>query len=40
MPHQTAADVMDEIAELTPALAGVSHERLGKRGLQWPVLDK
>jgi formate dehydrogenase major subunit len=40
MPHQTAAEVMDEIAELTPAFAGVSHERLGKQGLQWPVPDK
>ncbi len=40
MPHKAAAEVMDEIAELTPALAGVSHARLGKQGLQWPVLDK
>jgi formate dehydrogenase major subunit len=37
MPHQTAADVMDEIALLTPSLHGVSHERLGTQGLQWPV---
>ena len=37
MPHQDAADVMDEIAALTPAWAGVSHARLGRQGLQWPV---
>ena len=40
MPHRSSADVMDEIAELTPHWAGVSHERLGKQGLQWPVLTK
>lgn len=40
MPHRDAADVMDEIAELTPAWAGVSHERLGTQGLQWPVWSK
>ena len=28
---------MDEIAALTPEFAGVSFERLGARGLQWPV---
>jgi formate dehydrogenase alpha subunit len=31
------ADTMDEIARLTPEYAGVSHERIGRRGLQWPV---
>ena len=40
MPHASAAEVMDEIASLTPHLAGVSHERLGKQGLQWPVWSK
>ena len=39
MPHRTAAEVMDEIATLTPQLAGVSHTRLGTQGLQWPVWD-
>ncbi len=33
----TPADAMDEIAALTPDFAGVSHERLGRHGLQWPV---
>ena len=40
MPHRDSSDVMDEIARLTPSLRGVTHERLGTQGLQWPVLDK
>jgi formate dehydrogenase alpha subunit len=30
-------DAMREIAALTPEFAGVTYERLGRRGLQWPV---
>ncbi len=30
-------EIMDEIARLTPQYAGISHRRLGKKGLQWPV---
>ncbi len=37
MGYETPADVMDEIAALTPEYAGVSHERVGRTGLQWPV---
>jgi formate dehydrogenase major subunit len=37
MGFATPADVMDEVAALTPDWAGVSHLRLGRRGLQWPV---
>jgi len=37
MGFVTPADVMDEVAELTPDWAGVSHERIGRGGLQWPV---
>jgi formate dehydrogenase alpha subunit len=37
MGFTSSADVMDEIAALTPEYAGVSHERLGRVGLQWPV---
>ena len=33
----TPADAMREIAALTPEFAGVTYERLGRRGLQWPV---
>lgn len=40
-PYLTSAEVMDEIASLTPSFAGISHARLdseavGGRGLQWP----
>ena len=37
MGYETPADVMDEIAEMTPRYAGISHERIGRSGLQWPV---
>lgn len=40
MPHPDSASVMDEIAALTPQWAGISHERLGTQGLQWPVPAK
>ena len=44
-PHMTPAEIMDEIASLTPSFAGISHARLdseevGGRGLQWPCTDK
>ncbi len=44
-PHLTSAQIMDEIASVTPSFAGISHARLdsgevGGRGLQWPCLDK
>ena len=40
-PRLTAAEVMDEIASVTPSYGGVSHARLdgdevAGRGLQWP----
>lgn len=36
-----AAQIMDEIARLTPTFAGVSFDRLDREGsLQWPVNDK
>jgi formate dehydrogenase major subunit len=34
---ETPWDALDEVARLTPHYAGVSRERLGRRGLQWPV---
>lgn len=37
MGFEDPADAMDEIAALTPDWAGVSHERVGRGGLQWPV---
>ena len=36
--YKHPSDVMDEVARLTPTLAGVSYERLeGYKTLQWPV---
>jgi formate dehydrogenase alpha subunit len=37
MGWQTPWDATDEIARLTPHYAGLSRERLGRRGLQWPI---
>ena len=37
MGWQTPWDALDEIARLTPTYAGVSRERIGRTGLQWPV---
>jgi predicted molibdopterin-dependent oxidoreductase YjgC len=37
LPYDGPADVMAEIAELTPHYAGVTYERIGRDGLQWPV---
>jgi len=34
------AEIMDEIASVTPSYAGIDYERLEKGGIQWPCLDK
>jgi formate dehydrogenase alpha subunit len=34
--YVSPAEVMDEIASLTPIYGGVSYDRLGQKGLQWP----
>ena len=44
-PHMTSAEIMDEIASLTPSFAGISHARLDSeevagQGLQWPCTSK
>ena len=39
VPFETAADVMDEIARVTPSWRGVSHARVAGAGLQYPVPD-
>ncbi len=36
-PFRSPAEVMDEIAAVAPIFAGLSHDRLGADGLQWPV---
>ncbi len=37
MGFETPWDCLDEIASLTPQYAGVSRERIGRHGAQWPV---
>lgn len=37
--YASPAQVMEEIAALTPSYGGIRHERLGHRGLQWPCPD-
>lgn len=44
-PWLTSAQIMDEIAELTPTFHGISHERLDSaevsgKGLSWPCFDE
>jgi formate dehydrogenase major subunit len=40
MHYDNAAQIMDEIAALTPTFAGVSFEKLDREGgMQWPVTD-
>ena len=44
-PHLTPAEIMDEIASVTPSFAGISHARLDSpevngQGLQWPCTGK
>jgi len=40
MKYDSTAQIMDEIAQLTPIYGGISHERLEGNGLQWPCPDK
>lgn len=44
-PYLTSAEIMDEIASVTPSFGGISHARLdseevGGKGLQWPCPTK
>jgi len=34
--YESAGEIMDEIARLTPSYAGINYERLEECGLQWP----
>ncbi|MDQ1282564.1 MAG: hypothetical protein QG666_353, partial [Euryarchaeota archaeon] len=40
MSYSHPSEIMDEIASLAPMFAGVSFERLGVGGLQWPCPSK
>ncbi len=34
--YASAREIMDEINRLTPSYAGITYERIGEQGLQWP----
>jgi len=38
--YSSSAEIMDEIASLTPIYGGISFERLKREGLQWPCPSK
>ena len=40
MRYGSAAEIMDEIASLTPIYGGMCYDRLEEVGLQWPCLDR
>ncbi len=40
MSYTSTAEIMEEIARLTPIYAGISHDRLMPAGLQWPCPDR
>ena len=40
MKYESPAQIMKEIAELTPIYGGMDYKRLGGNGLQWPCTDK
>ena len=40
MDYDSPAEIMDEIAEVTPIYGGIHHDRLGESGLQWPCTDR
>ncbi|MHC4360192.1 MAG: formate dehydrogenase subunit alpha [Planctomycetota bacterium] len=40
MKYNSAGEIMDEIAKVTPIYGGMSYERIEQVGLQWPCLDK
>jgi predicted molibdopterin-dependent oxidoreductase YjgC len=40
MSYRHPGEVFDEIAGLTPSMAGISYERIDKVGIQWPCPTK
>ena len=40
MRYDSPKEVMDEIAALTPIYGGITYDRLGRQGLQWPCPDR
>jgi formate dehydrogenase alpha subunit len=40
MSYGSPKEIMDEIASLTPSYGGISYDRLGLGGIQWPCPEK
>ncbi|MGI6667216.1 MAG: formate dehydrogenase subunit alpha [Bacillota bacterium] len=40
MSYGSTAEIMEEVASLTPLYGGITHDRLEGDGLQWPCPDK
>lgn len=40
MKYNHPSEIMDEIASLTPIYGGISYDRLGNEGIQWPCPTK
>lgn len=40
MDYTSPAEIMGEITSLVPAYAGITYDRLGDKGLQWPCLAR
>lgn len=40
MTYESSAEIMEEIARLTPIYAGIHYHRLNRGGLQWPCWDR
>ncbi|MCR4419452.1 MAG: formate dehydrogenase subunit alpha [Clostridia bacterium] len=40
MDYASPAEIMEEIARLTPIYGGITYERLKEEGLQWPCPDR
>jgi formate dehydrogenase alpha subunit len=38
--YRNTAEIMDEVASLTPIYGGIHHDRLDEYGLQWPCTDR
>ncbi|GAB4285050.1 MAG: formate dehydrogenase subunit alpha [Marinilabiliales bacterium] len=38
--YDSAGDIFNEIAKVTPMMAGISYERIEKKGIQWPCPEK
>ena len=39
LTYASPREIMDEINRLTPSYAGITHDRIGEMGLQWPCPD-